>query len=264
MPETDLALLLRAAERAAETATSFIGGPLGTRDKGDGQGPVTAADIAVNNVLEDILRSARPSYGWLSEESDHDPLRLASPATFIVDPIDGTRSFIDGSDTWAHSLAVAENGQITAAVVFLPMRDKLYEAEFGTGARLNGRPIAPTARAEIAGAEVLATKPNIDPKHWPGGTPDFRRSHRPSLAYRMCLVADGSFDAMLTFRDAWEWDVAAGALILAEAGARVSDRAGGALRFNTERAMTDGIVAGGPRIWQGTLRALGHELPQAG
>ncbi|SIS84942.1 myo-inositol-1(or 4)-monophosphatase [Roseivivax lentus] len=264
MPETDLELLLRAAERAAETATRFIGGPLGTREKADGQGPVTAADIAVNDVLEDILRSARPGYGWLSEESDHDPLRLSSPATFIVDPIDGTRSFIDGADTWAHSLAVSENGQITAAVVFLPMRDKLYEAAKGTGARLNGQPIAPSARSEIVGAEVLATKPNIDPRHWPDGPPAFRRSHRPSLAYRMCLVADGSFDAMLTFRDAWEWDVAAGALILAEAGAQVSDRAGGELRFNTERAKTDGIVAGGPRIWQGTMRALGHPVRAAG
>ncbi len=263
MPETDLDLLLRAASRAAETATRFIGGPLDVRDKGDGQGPVTAADIAVNEVLEETLRSARPGYGWLSEESPQDPLRLSTPSTFIIDPIDGTRSFIDGSDTWAHSLAVATEGRITAAVVFLPMRDKLYAAAIGEGAQLNGAAIAPTTRAEITGAEVLATKPNIDPKHWPDGPPDFRRAHRPSLAYRMCLVADGSFDAMLTFRDAWEWDVAAGALILSEAGARVSDRAGRTLRFNTERAMTDGIVAGGPRIWEGTLRALGHDRPAA-
>ncbi|MHA6324619.1 inositol monophosphatase family protein [Roseivivax sp. CAU 1753] len=264
MPESDLDLLLRAAGLAAETATRFVGGPLDTRDKGDGQGPVTAADIAVNDVLEDTLRSARPAYGWLSEESEDDPLRLTSPATFIVDPIDGTRSFIDGSDTWAHSLAVSVAGEITAAVVFLPMRDKLYQAARGQGAQLNGRAIAPSRRSELAGAEVLATKPNIDPRHWPAGVPKFRRAHRPSLAYRMCLVADGSYDAMLTFRDAWEWDVAAGALILGEAGARVSDRSGAALRFNSPRAMTDGIVAGGTAVWQSTLDALGRGTARSG
>ena len=264
MRESDLDLLLHAARLAAETATSFVGGPLDVRDKGDGQGPVTAADLAVNAILEDTLRTARPSYGWLSEESPHDPLRLTSPATFIIDPIDGTRSFIDGSDTWAHSLAIAEAGEVTAAVVYLPMRDKLYQAGRGTGALLNGAPIAPSARAALTGAEVLATKPNIDPRHWPGGVPMFRRAHRPSLAYRMCLVADGSFDAMLTFRDAWEWDVAAGALILSEAGARVSDRTGRGLRFNTPHAKTDGIVAAGTQVWTETLGALGHTAPQEG
>ncbi|MHA7875333.1 3'(2'),5'-bisphosphate nucleotidase CysQ [Roseivivax sp.] len=257
MPESDLALLTRAAQAAAEVATTFIGGPLGTEEKPDGQGPVTAADLAVNEILEDTLRTARPSYGWLSEESPHDPLRLTSPATFIIDPIDGTRSFIDGSDTWAHSLAVAEAGRITAAVVYLPMRDKLYTAEVAGGARLNGAPIRASGRAEIAGAQVLATKPNVDPKHWPGGVPPFHRAHRPSLAYRLCLVADASFDAMLTFRDAWEWDVAAGTLIVAEAGGQVSDRQGQSLRFNRPDALLPGIVAAPPPLWQGTMAALG-------
>ncbi|QFT64759.1 3'(2'),5'-bisphosphate nucleotidase CysQ [Roseivivax sp. THAF30] len=258
MPESDLDLLLRAARAAAEVATTFIGGDLDVREKEGDQGPVTAADIAVNEVLEDTLRTARPAYGWLSEESPHDPLRLTSPSTFIIDPIDGTRSFIDGSDTWAHSLAIAEAGEITAAVVYLPMRDKLYAAEKGGGAELNGSAIRTTSRAEIAGAQFLATKPNIDPKHWPEGVPPFHRSHRPSLAYRMCLVADGSFDGMLTFRDAWEWDIAAGTLIVAEAGGRATDRAGQEMRFNLPSALQNGVVAGGPAMWDSTMAALGH------
>ncbi|SLN67044.1 Inositol-1-monophosphatase [Roseivivax jejudonensis] len=242
MPATDLSLLVEAAQAAAETATRHIGAPLDVRDKPDGQGPVTAADLAVNETLASILQAARPAYGWLSEESAQDPTRGLAPATFIIDPIDGTRNFIEGGEIWAHSLAVCENGAITAAVVYLPLADKLYTAARGHGARLNDAPIAPTGRPGIDGAHVLATRPNLDPAHWPEGVPDVRRAHRPSLAYRLCLVADGSFDAIFTFRDAWEWDVAAGTLIIEEAGATVTDRDGAPLRFNGPTARVGGLV----------------------
>ncbi|UMA64193.1 3'(2'),5'-bisphosphate nucleotidase CysQ [Roseivivax marinus] len=244
MPATDLDLLIDAAHRAAEVATRHIGGPLDIREKPGGQGPVTAADLAVNEVLADTLLSARPAYGWLSEESAHDPTRTLAPSTFIVDPIDGTRSFIDGDDIWAHSLAVCDGNEITAAVVYLPLVDKLYTASKGHGAYLNGAPIAPSARTGLEGAHVLATKPNMAPKFWPNGVPNVRRSHRPSLAYRMCLVAEGRFDAMFTFRETWEWDIAAGALVVQEAGANVTDGKGAALRFNSEAAKADGVWAG--------------------
>lgn len=249
MPANDLDLLIDAARRAAETATRHIGAPLSVTEKPGGQGPVTDADHAVNDVLAETLLSARPSYGWLSEESAHDPTRSLAPATFIVDPIDGTRSFIDGNETWAHSLAVAEDGRITAAAIYLPLLDKLYTAARGHGAHLNGTPIAPATTARLRGAHVLATRPNMAPKFWPNGVPDVKRSHRPSLAYRLCLVAEGRFDAMWAFRETWEWDIAAGALILEEAGAHVSDGTGAPLTFNTERARAHSILASAPSLW---------------
>ncbi|SFE33365.1 inositol monophosphatase family protein [Roseivivax sediminis] len=244
MPATDLPLLIEAARAAAETATRHIGAPLDVREKPGGQGPVTSADLAVNDTLAEVLLSARPAYGWLSEESGHDPTRMLAPSTFIVDPIDGTRSFIDGADIWAHSLAVCDGGQVTAAVVYLPLVDKLYTASLGHGAYLNGTPIAPSGRTELNGARVLATSPNMAPKFWPNGVPNVKRSHRPSLAYRLCLVAEGRFDAMFTFRETWEWDIAAGTLVVSEAGAPVTDGKGGALRFNTEGGTVDGVWAG--------------------
>lgn len=248
MPESDLALLIRAAHRAAEVATTFVGGPLDVRDKEDGQGPVTAADLAVNAVLEDILREARPDYGWLSEESADSPERQDRQTLFIVDPIDGTRSFVEGARTWAHSLAVARDGEVEAAVVYLPLRDKLYAAARGDGARLNDRRLRVGNADDPDRAHVLATRPSVAAEHWPGGVPGFQRSHRPSLAYRLSLVAEGRFDAMFTFRPSWEWDIAAGALILEEAGAVTSDRDGEALRFNNPVPQTAGIVAANPAL----------------
>ena len=243
MPESDLALLIRAARAAGEVARGFVGGDLGIIEKPDGQGPVTKADLAVNTELAGILRGARPDYGWLSEESPDDTDRLSAERVFIVDPIDGTRSFIDGHDIWAHSLAVAERGEIIAAAVFLPMKDSLFAAERGGGATRNGAPIRASDQTDLNGADVLIARPALEPRFWPDGVPSLRRHYRPSLAYRLCLVADGSFDAMVTFRKTWEWDIAAGSLICAEAGARVTDAQDGTLVFNSPAAQVDGVKA---------------------
>lgn len=255
MPETDLELLIRAARAAGEVATGFSGETARRWDKSGGAGPVTEADLAVNDLLAGELLGARPNYGWLSEETEDDPARLGCDTVFIVDPIDGTRSFIEGSRTWAHALAVAHKGVVTAAVVYLPMRGKLYAAAAGQGATLNEAAIRVTERNDMTGATMLAAKPNYAPEHWRGAVPDLARAYRPSLAYRTSLVAEGRFDAMLTLRPTWEWDVAAGDLILREAGAVTSDRAARALRFNNPVPQLNGILAANP--------ALHHEIAAA-
>ncbi|MFW2543021.1 3'(2'),5'-bisphosphate nucleotidase CysQ [Primorskyibacter sp. 2E107] len=248
MPGSDLSLLIDVARAAGKEALSHVGGDLQIREKDDGAGPVTKADLAVNALLEDRLRRARPDYGWLSEESDDSAARQDTETVFIVDPIDGTRSFIEGSDTWAHALAVVRGGEVTAAVVYLPARDRLYSASLGHGARLNGSPIATSRTATLPQAKVLATRPSFDAHHWRRGVPEMKRSHRPSLAYRLSLVAEGRYDAMFTFRPSWEWDIAAGALILTEAGARATDRKGAPLRFNNPHPQTNGVLAANPAL----------------
>ena len=244
MPENDLALLIDAAREAGRIAMGFSGKTARRWDKPKGAGPVTEADLAVNAMLEAELQAARPDYGWLSEETEDSPARQDREAVFIVDPIDGTRSFAEGSRTWAHSLAVARDGVVTAAVIYLPMRDMLYAAAAKEGATLNGTVLAAGQRTEIDGAEVLTNRGSLDPRHWKTAPPPVTRAYRPSLAYRMALVAEGRFDAMLTVFPAWEWDIAAGDLILREAGAQVSDTHGAALRFNNPHPRLPGVVAG--------------------
>ncbi|MGR3803340.1 inositol monophosphatase family protein [Marinibacterium profundimaris] len=256
MPAADLALLVDAARAAGEVALGFTGATARSWDKPGDAGPVTEADLAVNDRLAGILKPARPDYGWLSEESPDSPDRLAMDRVFIIDPIDGTRSFIDGSSTWAHAIAVAEAGVVTAAVIYLPMRDELFAAAAGQGATLNGAPIAPSDTAGMKDATVLAARPALESRHWKAGPPPFKREYRPSLAYRMATVAEGRFDGMLTLRRTWEWDVAAGDLILREAGARVSDRLGQALRFNNPQPSVNGVLAGGAAVHAGLLAAL--------
>lgn len=247
MPASDLALLEAAAREAGEIALGFWREDPQVWDKG-GDDPVSEADFAVDRHLHARLLGERPDYGWVSEETEDDMARLEAARVFIVDPIDGTRSFVAGERTWAHSLAVAEDGRITAACVFLPARDKLYLAALGEGATLNGEPLAASARVEVEGATVLSPKVSFREEFWTGPLPPVERHFRPSLAYRMALVGEGRFDAMLTLRPAWEWDIAAGALIATEAGARVTDRHGQPLTFNSVARQTAGVLAAGPTL----------------
>jgi myo-inositol-1(or 4)-monophosphatase len=257
LPEPDdLALLVDAAQAAGEIARRFFRQSPRTWEK-PGAGPVTEADIAVNDMLAADLLGARPGYGWLSEETPDSPDRLDAARAFVIDPLDGTRAFIEGDHNWAHSLAVVDNGEAVAAVVYLPMADKLYAAAKGRGATLNGTHITVSSNSEFEGASVLATRPNFEPWFWAGAdVPRVNRQFRSSLAYRMSLVAEGRFDAMLTLRPTWEWDVAAGALIVGEAGGRVSDRKGAQLRFNATLPQVDGVVAAGPGLLESIVSRL--------
>ncbi|SFC64930.1 inositol monophosphatase family protein [Tropicimonas isoalkanivorans] len=249
MPGSDLQLLIDAAVAAAEIACRHFRTEQAVWEKEAGQGPVTEADLAVDRMLRDRLTSARPDYGWMSEESEDDAdSRLARPVTFVIDPIDGTRAFTEGHRTWAHSLAVAEQGRVIAAVVYLPMLQRLFTAERGQGAALNGRLLQASARQTLQGADILAAAPALKQEHWPGGLPDIKRHFRSSLAYRLSLVGQGRFDGMLTLRNSWEWDIAAGSLIAEEAGARVSDRAGLPIAFNSPLRHAAGVVCATPAV----------------
>ncbi|WP_209509689.1 MULTISPECIES: 3'(2'),5'-bisphosphate nucleotidase CysQ [unclassified Ruegeria] len=265
MPATDLSLLIDAALEAGKIATRYSGTQAQRWDKPDGAGPVTEADLAVNAMLGDRLRAARPGYGWLSEESEDTSERLERRNAFIIDPIDGTRSFAEGARTWAHSIAVANEGKVTAAVIYLPMRNLLYAAARGMGATLNGEEIKTSAYVDLQQSEVLAAKPTLDTRHWRDGhVPDFGRAYRPSLAYRMALVGQGRFDAMLTLRPSWEWDIAAGDLIIQEAGGVCTDRAGQSLVFNNATPRLNGVIAANAALHEELSKRLDLSGPGIG
>lgn len=255
----DLALLTQAAQEAGEIARGHFGKGVRSWDKGQGQGPVTEADLAVNDHLHARLLGARPGYGWLSEESAplENVTRLDAEAVFVIDPIDGTRAFIDGQRGFAHALAVVRQGVPVAAVVHLPLMGLTYRAMQGQGAWLNDSLLSVSAQSLMAGARVLAARPALEARHWPGGVPPVTRHFRPSLAWRLALVGEGAFDAMITLRDTWDWDVAAATLVATEAGARVTDRHGRALRFNCQSARSAGVLAAPGKLHDGLLRALG-------
>jgi myo-inositol-1(or 4)-monophosphatase len=255
MPARDLALLTEAALAAGAVALRYWKNAPKAWDKSDAS-PVTEADLACNDVIMGILRRGRPNYGWLSEETPDDTARLDCEHVFIVDPIDGTRAFIAGEKHFSHSLAVARGGKITAAVVYLPALDRLYTATQDGPALCDGAAIVCSQKSLADAPNILTSKHSMDPENWQNTPPVFQRSFRASLAYRLCLAADGSFDGMITFQDAWEWDIAAGSLIAERAGALVSDKQGQALRFNARSAQSAGCLACAPPLHTDLMRLV--------
>lgn len=263
-PATDLQLLVKAAEAAGELAMQYWKRAPKHWEKDGDAGPVSEADLAVNDLLCGLLRKARPDYGWLSEESQDDPARLSNRRLFVVDPIDGTRAFLSDEPGFAHAIAVVENGEVLAGVVHLPVFEDTYAAIRGGPALLNGQPIHASETASIPGSSLLAAKICDVATNWRTERPDYRRFFRPSLAWRLCLVAEGRFDASLSMRPTWEWDVAAASLIATRAGALVTDRAGAPIRFNTPSAQIEGLLVGAPGLHAQYLAQLRPQAEESG
>jgi myo-inositol-1(or 4)-monophosphatase len=238
-PADDLELLRSAAVTAGIIATGYFRRELKTWTKEFGS-PVSEADIVLDKFLHSALMTARPDYGWLSEETVDNPDRLSRKRVFIVDPIDGTRGFIKGEDTWTVSLAVVEDGVPIAGVVYAPVRDEMYEAAQGEGALLNGKPLVRRPRRE----RPLIPVPGAVHQELQEAGLDYRRGPLyPSLAYRLVLVATGKLDAVVARRGSQDWDLAAATVILAEAGVDFADVCMGALRFNGEETRHGALAA---------------------
>ena len=242
-----LDLLLSAAEEAGRIALRYWRNAPPSREKPGGAGPVSDADLAVDAYLRGTLTAARPGTAWLSEETPDDPAaRRAAADCWIVDPIDGTRPFLAGEPDWNVAAALTRGGRPVAAIVHLPARGETYAATAGGGATLNGAPLR--VRAPAGTPRVLASRQTMAPKRWPGGVPAATLHWRHALAWRFCLVAAGRYDALLTHRPAWYWDVCAGSLIASEAGCAVTDAAGAPMRFDAEHPQAAGALAAPPPL----------------
>lgn len=254
----DLSLLTEAAEAAADLALSFFRQDPKVWHK-DNASPVSEADYAVDTYLKTALRAARPDYGWLSEETEDDAGRLDRRRVFVVDPIDGTRGFLAGSDEWTISLAVVEDGQPLVAVLIQPTRARIFTATRDGGAWLDGRPLALERhvglhRAKVAGPAALLTRL----RHALGPMRD--SGYVASLALRIAMVADGRLDLALAKAQAHDWDIAAADLVLREAGGVVLDVSGGPIVYNRPTPRHGILAAGHPLLADeaaGLIRGVG-------
>lgn len=240
----DLPLLIETARAAGAIARDYFHkGNTKSWDKSENH-PVTEADIAVNDYLAETLQAARPDYGWLSEETQDDESRHTSKRSFVVDPIDGTRAFMDGKPHFTICLAVIENGKAITGVVYNPILEEMYEASLGGGARLNGETIKPSGCASIEGCTIVGYPRKFKKLGWP----DMTVSIRNSMAYRIVLVAAGLRDATVSFTPKSDWDLAAAEIIASEAGAVTTDLDGNAFHYAKDHVKENGVICASPRL----------------
>jgi myo-inositol-1(or 4)-monophosphatase len=221
--------LATAVQEAGAVAKKFFRGPLKQWTKGQGDSPVTEADIASNDLLQKHLVEAGD--GWLSEESENDPTRLAARRVWVVDPIDGTRAFIAGREDWSVSAALVVDGRPVVAALFAPATDEMFLSTAGGGATRNGVTIRASSGSSLEGARVAGPKKLLDRivASGPGIVP-MPRIH--SLALRLARVADAELDAAIAGGNGHDWDLAAADLLVHEAGGMMTGLDGQVLIYN--------------------------------
>jgi myo-inositol-1(or 4)-monophosphatase len=204
--------------------------------------PVTTADLEVNRILRAMQETHFPDDGWLSEESPDDPVRLGKARVWIVDPIDGTKAYVNRMPEYCISVGLVEAGTPVLAVIFNPSTNELFTAVRGKGLQVNGRPVAPLAPANER-PEVLVNLWEYRAGRWADldGTVHYRPMF--SIAYALALVAAGRVQAALTIQSQNEWDIAAGVLLIQESGGTVADPEGKPFTFNQATPRSRGIIA---------------------
>lgn len=238
---SDRDLLEAAAREAGALALTYFGRDPETWFKGN-KSPVSEADLAVDRFLAERLRTARPDYGWLSEETADDRSRLGNERVFIVDPIDGTRAFLAGGDEWTVSVAIVENGRPLAGAVFCPCRSEMFLASLGGGAWLNGETITVSGKDSIQGATLTGPHSIVASQivKEAGFTPT---TILRSLAYRLTMVAAGRVDVGTARGGPSDWDLAAADLLVQEAGGKLTDLSGRHLVYNRARTGHPALIA---------------------
>jgi myo-inositol-1(or 4)-monophosphatase len=239
----DAELLRDTVREAGSLALSLFRTELRNWTKG-ASSPVSEADIAVNDLLEERLRAATPDYGWLSEESADDDRRLAKRFVWIVDPIDGTRGYLAGREDWCVSVALVEDASPILAAVFAPASDEFFFAARGRGATRNGVPLRATSGTALDFLRIAGPKPLVERlKSSPGDITLHPRI--ASLALRLCRVAQGSLDAAFAGGQSRDWDLAAANLIVREANGMMTTLSGDAILYNRREVAHGMLVAAG-------------------
>jgi len=237
----DLELISRLARQAGEIGLRFFGRKPKIWTK-EGDSPVSEADFAIDAFLQEELLKARPDYGWISEETADKRPAAPYKRYFIIDPIDGTRGFINGSRQWCVSVAVAEAGRPVAGALECPALGEHYAAAGGGPAQLNGAALRSVAAAG-SGAAISCRK--ADWQHLP---PAFtqraeRAGHIASLAYRLALLARGRLSAVFVRPGCHDWDIAAIDVILQSCGGALVDSRGQPVRYGS-RPFRHGFLLG--------------------
>lgn len=247
--ENDVQRILEGLRAAAEAVKPFTSGEVEFRTKDVRDDPVTAADEAADAVLKEILPAA--GEGWLSEESVDNPIRLDCDRVWVVDPIDGTREFIQGIPEWCISIGLLEGGVPVAGGIFNPATDELVLGSLEGGVTLNGESVGVTEPAIGDGTpvSVLASRSEIRRGEW-DRFQDERFDVRPcgSVAYKLGLVAAGLADATWTLVGKSEWDVVGGTALVRAAGGVVCLRDGSEPAFNQVKPVYPNYVAAGRAV----------------
>jgi len=249
-----------ALEASRSVFARFTAGDIEAEYKA-GHDPVTEADRALDAVLhKELLREGE---GWLSEESVDDPVRLERSRVWVVDPLDGTREFVQGIPEFCVSIGFVENGRPVAGGICNPATNEVFLGSIESGITYNGKPAQPSQRRSLEGALVLASRSEVKRGEWKAlENSPIKIRPMGSVAYKLALVATGRADVTFTLTPKNEWDVVAGAALVQAAGGFVGTLEKTDLTANRRDPLLSGLLACGPFL-KDELLALVEPLLQS-
>ena len=210
--------------------------------------PLTQADLEANAAIQDIISRTFPDDGWLSEETRDSPERLAKRRVWIIDPLDGTKEFINRIPEFCICIGLVEDGVPILGVGYNPAREELFVGSVGSGLTLNGAPAGVGNQSDLGSARILASRSETARGEWHAYEHELRIELTGSVGYKLALIAAGHADATFSLTPKNEWDICAGTALITCGGGIVTDRFGAPLRFNRPDTRLPGIIAANPAL----------------
>jgi myo-inositol-1(or 4)-monophosphatase len=257
----DLELALEAARAASEAIMRAFRTEHRVVFKSPDQ-PQTQADLDADRILHEILLRDRSDYGWLSEETVDRPERLQRERVWIVDPIDGTRSYIAGKPEFTVSIALAERGQAVLGVVANPATNEVFWSVVGGGAyKSPGERLTVSTRTSLEHAVLAASRSELRDGEFEQLGVKLKFLPVGSTAYKLAKIGSGEADIFLSRGPKSEWDICAGDLIVREAGGRMTDLRGEEARYNREDPYVHGVLGTNGLLHDEMLARIGQLAP---
>ena len=251
-----------AISAAREVFARFTPGQIETEYK-IGHDPVTEADRALDAVLRQNL--LRDGEGWLSEECADDAARLDKSRVWVVDPLDGTREFVQGIPEFCVSIGFVENGRPVAGGICNPATDETFIGAIDCGVTYNGEVAHPSQRRALEGSLVLASRSEVKRGEWKQfESAAFQFRPMGSVAYKLARVSAGLADLTFTLTPKNEWDVVAGAALVLGSGGFVRTLDNSEFRANNRNPLLSGLLAGGPFLRDELFAVLAGAEPTRG
>jgi len=250
----ELKSVIDAAKEAGSIIMKYYKSKYEIRDKSY-HNPVTTADQATDKYLRETLTKAYPEYGWLSEETVDSKERLSHSRTWVVDPLDGTKEFIEGVPHFVVSIALVEEGEPIIGVLYNPASKELFTASKGSGAFLNGEKLSCSREKDFKNMVILNSRSETRNGLWEPYSMDFKEQRAiGSVAYKLGLTSASQADIFASLRPKNEWDICAGHCILREAGGEMVNLEGKSITYNNEKTLiTPGLIASNTDILRDSI-----------
>ena len=238
-----------AVKEASKVILKYYNSSYEVQMKGKGN-PVTDADIEADDILKDILMSETSDFGWLSEETRDSKIRLEKEMVWVVDPLDGTKEFVEGIPNFVISIGLVQLGKPVLGAIYNPVSKELFSAYKGNGIKLNGSKHKISDKIDFGQMSMLNSRSETKANLW-GPYQKFFKKLTPigSIAYKLAMVSANKADMVASLKPKNEWDICAGHCLINESGGKLITSLGEEITYNNPNTLvTPGLVAGNNQV----------------